>query len=109
MDVKRIVDNIQRICREKGVTPTVAGRESGAGKDLVTNMKKKGTRPSIEKIRLLADYLNVSISDILWEDDAVDGQLLTQTEKELMDEFRTLSPEQQELVLRIVKAASDRQ
>lgn len=109
LDVTRIVDNIQRICREKGVTPTVAGRESGAGKDLVTNMKKKGTRPSIEKIRLLADYLNVSVSDILWEDDVVDHQPLTPAEKELMDEFRSLTPEQQEMVLRMVKAAPDRQ
>lgn len=67
MDVLKIVENIQRICKEKGTTPTVAGKESGAGKDLVTNMKRKGTQPSIEKIRLLANYLEVSTSELLGE------------------------------------------
>lgn len=67
MDVLKIVENIQRICKEKGITPTVAGKESGAGKDLVTNMKRKGTQPSIEKIRLLANYLEVSTSELLGE------------------------------------------
>ena len=67
MNVKLVVENIQRICKERGTNPTVAGRESGAGKDLVSNMKRKGTQPSIEKIRLLADYLGVSIYDLLGE------------------------------------------
>lgn len=65
MDVSIIVENIQHICTDRGVTPTTAARESGAGKDLISNMKRKGTLPSIEKIRLLADYLNVTANDIL--------------------------------------------
>lgn len=65
MDVAKIVQNIQELCHKRGVKPTVAARESGAGKDLITNMKTKGTQPSIEKIRLLAEYLQCNISDIL--------------------------------------------
>ncbi|MBC5736108.1 helix-turn-helix transcriptional regulator [Lawsonibacter sp. NSJ-52] len=67
MDVMKVVQNIQELCNSKGVKPTVAARESGAGKDLITNMKKRGTQPSIEKIRLLAEYLGCSVSDILGE------------------------------------------
>ena len=54
MDVMKVVQNIQELCNSKGVKPTVAARESGAGKDLITNMKKRGTQPSIEKRRVLA-------------------------------------------------------
>lgn len=68
MDVQRIVENIQRICKEKGVTPTEAARESGAGSFLVTNMKKKGTMPSIEKIFLLSSYLGVTMNELVGED-----------------------------------------
>ncbi|WP_243426039.1 LexA family protein [Flavonifractor plautii] len=63
----QIVENIQYYCDKKGVTPTVAGKESGAGKELVTNMKRKGTMPSVEKIRLLANYLGVTTSELLGE------------------------------------------
>ena len=65
MDVLKIVENIQRICKEKGTTPTVAGKESGAGKDLVSAMKRRGVLPSIEKMRLLAEYLGVTTSELL--------------------------------------------
>lgn len=67
MDVLKIVENIQTICKERGTNPTAAGKESGAGKDLVTNMKRRGVLPSIEKMRLLADYLGVTTSELLGE------------------------------------------
>ncbi|MBO5340395.1 MAG: helix-turn-helix transcriptional regulator [Oscillospiraceae bacterium] len=67
MDTLTVVENIRRICAERGTTPTVACKESGAGKDMVTNMKKKGTQPSIERIQLLAKYLDVTTDELLGE------------------------------------------
>lgn len=110
MNVKLVVENIQRICKERGTNPTVAGRESGAGKDLVSNMKRKGTQPSIEKIRLLADYLGVSIYDLLGEikEPTVQDDGLTDGEQALLALFRKLSPDQQDMVIRMVQAAADK-
>ena len=111
MDVKKVVENIQKICKERGTTPTVAGRESGAGKDLVSNMKQRGVLPSIEKMRLLADYLGVTTSDLLGEkkEPTVQDDGLTEAEQVLMDQFRQLTPEQQDMVIRMVQAAADKQ
>ena len=67
MDIEKIVQNIQQICKEHGTTPTVACRESGAGKDMVTNMKMRGNLPSIEKMTMLAAYLGVTTSELLGE------------------------------------------
>lgn len=67
MDVLTVVENIQRICKLRGTTPTVACKESGVGKDMVTNMKKKGTQPSFERIRLLAKHLGVTTDELLGE------------------------------------------
>lgn len=67
METERIVKNIQRICKERGTTPTVACRESGAGKGMVSALKKQGTIPSIEKMSLLASYLGVTTSELLGE------------------------------------------
>lgn len=111
MDVKKVVENIQKICKERGTTPTVAGRESGAGKDLVSNMKQRGVLPSIEKMRLLADYLGVTTSDLLGEkkEPTVQDDGLSEAEQALMDQFRQLTPEQQDMVIRMVQAAADKQ
>lgn len=65
MDVLKIVENIQKICKERGTNPTLAGKESGAGKDLVSSMKRRGVLPSIEKMMLLADYLGVTVSELI--------------------------------------------
>ena len=93
MDVTKIVENIQRICKEKGTTPTVAGKESGAGKDLVSAMKRRGVLPSIEKMRLLAEYLGVTTSELLGETKkpTVQDDGLTEAEQALMDLFRQLT------------------
>lgn len=34
----------------------------------MSNMKRKGTQPSIEKIRLLADYLDVTVDELIGEE-----------------------------------------
>lgn len=110
MDVTKIVENIQRICKEKGTTPTVAGKESGAGKDLVSAMKRRGVLPSIEKMRLLAEYLGVTTSELLGEKKpTVQDDGLTEAEQALMDLFRQLTPDQQDMVIRMVQAAADKQ
>ena len=44
MDVQKLVQTIQERCAELGISPTVAARESGAGKDVISNMKRKGRR-----------------------------------------------------------------
>lgn len=110
MDVLKIVENIQQICKERGITPTVAGKESGAGKDLVSAMKRRGVLPSIEKIMLLADYLGVTTSELLGEKKVPTaiGDGLSEGEQDLLSLFRQLTPEQQEMVIRMVQAAADR-
>lgn len=67
MDTQKIVENIQRICKERGTNPTVAGEKSGAGKSLVTQLKTRGIMPSIEKFKMLAEYLGVTTSELLGE------------------------------------------
>lgn len=101
MDVEKIVENIQRICKEKGTTPTVAGKESGAGKDLVSAMKRRGVLPSIEKMRLFAEYLGVTTSELLGEKIEPGTPAGPPSENELI--FRSLPPELQEEALRYMR------
>ncbi|MGO5115450.1 hypothetical protein ACTQ33_10575 [Candidatus Avoscillospira sp. LCP25S3_F1] len=98
MDTAKIVENIQNFCDKNGITPTVAGRESGAGKDLVSAMKQRGVLPSIEKMSLLANYLGVTVSELLGEP-LPESSASTPQEQEFARLFAQLRPEQQELVI----------
>lgn len=95
MDKEKFVQNVKRYCAQKGVKPTVACAESGAGKDLIGKLMGRGSVPSIEKVQLLAQYLGCTVSDLLGESPS----LLDPTMKAFADAFMTLTPENREAVL----------
>lgn len=70
MNIDIFVQNVKERCARKGVKPTVACAESGAGKDMLTNAAKRGIVPSVAKVHLLAQYLGCTVSDLLGEDPA---------------------------------------
>lgn len=108
MDSLKIVENIQRICKERGTNPTIAGERSGAGKEMVTNMKRKGTMPSIERFQLLAQYLGVTVSELLGEEKRptpVFGDGPEPDEEPLMNLVEQLTPDQQRFLVAWLKTA----
>ena len=66
MNADAFVQNVKFYCEKKGVAPTVACRDSGAGKSLMSQVAQ-GIVPSVAKVQLLAQYLGVTTSDLLGE------------------------------------------
>lgn len=66
MNVEFFVENVKSYCRAKGVSPSRACIESGAGKTLMDNVKR-GRVPSVDSVQLLAQYLGVTVSELLGE------------------------------------------
>ena len=87
MDKEIFVQNVRKYCSLRGVKPTVACRESGAGRSLLTNLEQNGSLPSVEKVQKLATYLGVTTSELLGE--KIDPTLVV---------VRGLNKDQQELV-----------
>ena len=69
MDALKFVQNIKIYCEARGVKPTVACRESGVGTSFINNLEVRGSIPSVEKVQLLAQYLGVTTSQLLGEED----------------------------------------
>ena len=74
MDKEIFVQNIKKFCSIKGVKPTIACRDSGAGKDFI-NKLERGVVPSVEKVQMLADYLGVTTSELLGETSLEDADI----------------------------------
>ena len=66
MDNSVLVENIIRLCNAKGIAPTNACRDSGVGTSFIPDLKR-GRTPSVAKVQLLADHLEVTTSELLGE------------------------------------------
>lgn len=66
MDREIFVQNIKSICKLKGIAPTAACKESGVGGSFINDINR-GQTPSVAKVQLLAQYLGVTVSELLGE------------------------------------------
>lgn len=109
MDAVIFVQNIKSLCARKGVKPTVACRESGVGASFISDINR-GQTPSVAKVQLLANYLGVTTSELLGEktEPTAGDDGISDGEQALLNLFRQLTPEQQDMVIRMVQAAADK-
>ena len=92
MDANLFVQNVKKYCAIKGVAPTVACRESGAGKSLMSQVAQ-GIVPSVAKVQLLAQYLGVTTSDLLGEQNESSPP---SEEDGLLTDYKALTAQNQE-------------
>lgn len=101
MDREVFVQNIKNYCALRGVKPTVACRESGAGPNLINQMLTRGSIPSVEKVQLLAQYLEVTTSELLGETGP--KNLSIQDQPYLVMRYNSLPPKVQEEVMAFIE------
>ena len=103
MDKEKFVQNVKYFCGKKGVKPTVALTESGAGKDLIGKLLGRGSYPSVERVQMLAQYLDCTVSDLLGEEKAENAKTAAPEGSGLSEEFARifsgLTPENQNVII----------
>lgn len=103
MDKELFVKNVEKICGEKGIKPTVACVESGAGRNFLVQIKGRGSVPSVEKVQLLARYLGCTVSDLLGEQPPKSAKAAAPEGSGLSEEFarifQGLTPENQNKII----------
>lgn len=52
----------EKLCNEKGISPTKAGEEMGINRGTISKWKNKGTSPTFDKLTTIAKYFNVPLS-----------------------------------------------
>ncbi len=89
-------DNLKSICEKKDlkITPTVL--ECGGTKGIISGWKK-GAMPNSDIVMKLSTKLNVSTDFLLFGKKTIDN--ISTTEKELLDFFRKLSPNEQQRII----------
>lgn len=64
-----LLSRIQTLINEKGVTVGSMLKECGLNRNLITDLKAKGSIPSADKLDKLADYFNTTVDYLLGRSD----------------------------------------
>ena len=103
---------VYNLCKQKEMTPNGVAKELGIPSGTIT-WWKKGKTPHYDKLEKLSNYFNVSTDYLLGyeaqKENAPGEMILTESENMLLELFRSLPPDKQELVAQTVKAFADSQ
>lgn len=84
------LENFEKLCKRKGVSPTCALLEMGMSNATYSNWKKRGSTPQGRNLQTIANYFGVTTS-VLLADGAENAQL------EVSPEVSTLTEKLQKL------------
>ncbi len=101
MDRELFVQNIKKYCEQRGIKPTVACRESGVGASFISQIKGRGSIPSVEKVYMLASYLGVTLNDLVGED--VINSTRGPEQNYLVRRYNSFPPEVQKEVMAFIE------
>ena len=88
MDMSFFVENVKNKCKERGVSPTAACIDAGLNRSFLTDMIHKNTSPRLESVFALADYLGVTVSEMLGEGPPGSvGVVLPSDDRDLRDAY----------------------
>lgn len=100
MNKEFFVQNVKKLCLERGIKPTNACKESGVGGSFLSDINR-GQTPSIEKVETLANYLGVTVSELIGEEKPTPaaGDGLAERAIRLDAWFQSLPPETRKAIL----------
>ena len=105
-------DRFDALCKSKGVSKTKAALDAGISKSLVTKWKGNGVKiPSPEVLEKLSAYFDVSISELLGENEQKEKPAISEDDRleQVADDIRGLSDkdfEDLQRYLRFLKSSS---
>ena len=96
MDTK---SRIRALMDERGWTIYELARRSGLSQTTLSNMWKRNTEPTIPSLRAICGSFGITLSEFFAENDLVE---LTPEQREFFQSWAALTPEQKELLMRLV-------
>lgn len=107
-------DKFVYLCKQKGVSPSRAAIDAGISKSLVTKWKTNNIQdPSAEVARKLAVYFNISVAELLGEDNktpTVSGErdILDEVDVAFYGDYKELSEDDKETLRAMARVMRER-
>ena len=102
-------ERILFLCNQKGIKPGKLCADTGLSRSFMSEMKAGRTKElSAKNAHIVADYFGVTVGYLLGEEEtkkSPDELRLTEGEKLLIDLFRKVPEDRQQLVIQMIRAA----
>ena len=107
----------QKLLDERGATAYQVSKATGISTGSLTDWKKGRSSPKIENLQKIADYFGVSLDYLCGKEEetgqkekapGISSEGLTDSEREALTMWRTLSPEEQVAQMAVWKARANR-
>ena len=108
--------NFEELCKQRNIKPNKVSKETGVSTATLTSWKQGKYTPKPDKLKLIADFFNVSLEflmrneDVQWNpaEQTMDYTVsLSEEEQDLLIEYRKADYTQKEMIRRIL-AYSDK-
>lgn len=106
-------ERFEQLLHEKGLTPYRVYIETGVSQGSLSDWKHGKSKPKYTNMLKLANFLGVSVEYLNGDSDkkekpgAGEGEGLTDQDRELLDVYNRLSPENRSLVEQLAKRLAD--
>ena len=99
--MKDILKEITRLRLERNWSEYELAKNSGLSQSTISTWYRKGQTPTIQTLEKICRGLGITLSQFFAEGD--EPISLTQSQKEMLDNWSTLTPEQQQIVMNLLK------
>lgn len=102
-------ERILTMCNQKGIKPGKLCAETGLSRSFMSELKSGRTKElSAKNAQIVADYFGVTVGYLLGEEETKKSPvepMLNEGEKMLLDLFRQIPEDRQQIVLSMIRAA----
>ena len=98
MDIQQKLIELQK---RRGWTDYKIAKEAGLSPNTVSNIYRRGNTPSMATLEAICRAFGITMAQFFAEGDMVE---LTPEQKKLFDQWSTLTPEQKDVVWKIIKS-----
>ncbi|CZT55653.1 helix-turn-helix domain-containing protein [Solibaculum mannosilyticum] len=99
--MKDILKEITRLRLERNWSEYELAKNSGLSQSTISTWYRKGQTPTIQTLEKICRGLGITLSQFFAEGD--EPISLTQSQKEMLDNWSALTPEQQQIVMNLLK------
>lgn len=93
-------DKIKELMNERKMSVYNLSQLSGITQSTLATMFSRGTPPKIDTLYEICKVFNITLAQFFMENET--NEIVTEQEKNMLDKYRTLSPEKQKAFLEII-------
>lgn len=96
-----VLEKIAKMQKERAMSTYELAKQAGITQSTLSNMFSRGTCPTIETLELICEAFGITLSQFFAENEG--PSYLTNSEKELISKYRTLTDKEKNAVNALIK------